>query len=72
MGILNNDCYSVNVVYKLPPFYPPVTEGFDSNDSLSDFDLDNLVSWGLSFIRLHVAWEGVEPVRGQYNYTYLE
>ncbi|CAK62820.1 unnamed protein product (macronuclear) [Paramecium tetraurelia] len=64
--------HGVNVVYKLPPFYPPVSEGFDPNDSLSDFDLDNLISWGMTFIRLHVAWEGVEPVRGQYNYTYLE
>ena len=23
-------------------------------------------------IRLHVAWEGVEPQRGHYNYTYIE
>lgn len=51
-------------MYKLAPFYPPITDTFDSNDSLSDFDLDNLVSWGMNFIRLHVAWEGVEPLRG--------
>jgi endoglycosylceramidase len=26
----------------------------------------------MNVIRLYVAWEGVEPVRGQYNMTYLQ
>ncbi len=25
----------------------------------------------MNVIRLHVAWEGVEPARGMYNYSYL-
>ena len=46
MGIFFYFYMSVNVVYKVAPFYPPISEGFDPNDSLSDLDLDNLVSWG--------------------------
>lgn len=26
----------------------------------------------MNIIRLHVAWEGVEPVRGKYNFTYIK
>jgi endoglycosylceramidase len=26
----------------------------------------------MNVIRLHVAWEGVEPAKGQYNYTYIK
>lgn len=60
------------MIYKIAPFYPPVLDGFDSNNSLSEFDMDNLLSWGMNFIRLYVSWEGVEPVKGQYNATYLQ
>ena len=63
--------HGVNVVYKLPPFYPP-SETFDANYSLADEDLKNLNDWGMNVIRLHIAWEGVEPARGEYNHTYLE
>ena len=56
--------FIVNVIYKTPPFYPPILEGFDSNDSLSEIDLENLISWGMNFIRLYVSWEGVEPIKG--------
>lgn len=63
--------HGVNVVRKLAPFYPDL-EHFHSNNSLTDMDLENLRSWGFNMIRLHVAWEGVEPTRGQYNYTYIE
>jgi endoglycosylceramidase len=52
--------HGVNVVYKTFPFYPETT-GFDSNYSLSREDLLNLRNWGFNSIRLHVAWEGVEP-----------
>lgn len=26
----------------------------------------------MNVIRLHAAWEGVEPEKGVYNYTYIE
>ena len=26
----------------------------------------------MNLIRLYVSWEGTEPVKGQYNVTYLE
>jgi len=64
--------HGVNAIYKLAPFYPPVLDGFDPDLSLSETDFQNLRSWGLNFIRLHVAWEGVEPQRNQYNNTYLD
>ena len=35
-------------------------------------DLDNLVDWGFNSIRLGVMWPGVEPIRGEYNDTYLQ
>lgn len=63
--------HGVNAVYKTHPFHPQTT-GFDSNSSLSDIDLYTLKSLGMNVIRLHVAWEGVEPKKGEYNYTYLE
>ncbi len=62
--------HGVNAVQKLFPFYPKL-DHFDSNYSLSDMDLANLRGWGLNVIRLHVAWEGVEPKKGVYNYTYI-
>ena len=63
--------HGVNAIFKTFPFYPD-TEGYDSNNSLSDIDLYNLRSFGMNVIRLNVPWEGVEPQRGEYNYTYLE
>lgn len=56
--------HGVNVVYKPFPFYPPNLDTFDPNDSFSFEDLRNLKKWGLNVIRLHVAWEGVEPAKG--------
>ncbi len=63
--------HGVNAVYKLPPFYPPVLDKFDPNLSLSPQDFQNLRGWGFNVIRLHIAWEGVEPTRGHYNDTYI-
>jgi len=63
--------HGVNAVYKLEPFYPPILDHFDPTLSLSPQDFQNLRSWGFNFIRLHIAWEGVEPTRGNYNDTYI-
>ena len=62
--------HGVNAIYKLFPFIP-LSSGFDKDNSLSEVDFANLKNWGLTFIRLYMPWEGVEPVRGQYNYTLL-
>lgn len=63
--------HGVNTVYKVYPFHPDLTK-FSANYSLTDHDLYNLKHWGMNAIRLHCAWEGLEPQRGIYNYTYLE
>ena len=33
--------------------------------------MQNLNSWGLNVIRLYVPWEGLEPIKGEFNYTLL-
>jgi endoglycosylceramidase len=60
----------VNVVYKIPP-YIPESDVYDSQTSLTDADIDQLVDWGFNLVRLGVMWEAVETVRGVYNQTYL-
>lgn len=59
------------MVYKIHPFYPPITDRFHPEDSLADIDLENLRDWGFNMIRLYVAWEAVEPTRKNYNLNYL-
>lgn len=55
--------HGVNVVYKIAPFLPDGQE-FHPQNSLSDKDIDDLVSWGFNWVRLGVTWESVETVRG--------
>ena len=62
--------HGMNVVYKEPPFHPRRTE-YNADDSLVQEDFENFRQWGLTSIRLYMAWEGFEPARHQYNYTYL-
>lgn len=62
--------FSVNVVYKIAPFYPDLYN-FNTNTSLTDKDLQNLRTWGFNVIRLYLSWEGTEPKRGQYDTNYL-
>jgi len=64
--------HGVNAIYKLNPAYPPILDRFDPALSLAPVDFENLRSWGFNIIRLYVAWEATEPVRGQYNQTYLD
>ena len=63
--------HGVNAVYKIPPWYPE-TEGFDPKNSLTDIDAKTLKSWGFNVVRLGVMWPGVEPTKGNYNFTYLD
>ena len=52
--------HGVNAVYKTHPFHPDLVN-FSTNYSLTDHDLYNLKHWGMNTIRLHAAWEGIEP-----------
>ena len=63
--------HGVNAVYKTHPFHPNIVD-FSTNYSLTDHDLLNLKNWGMNVIRLHAAWEGLEPQKGVYNYSYVE
>ena len=58
-------------VYKPFPYYPS-NGTFDPQLSLNQQDVDFLVENGFSIVRLYVAWQGVEPAKGEYNSTYLE
>lgn len=58
-------------VYKVFPYHPKLGT-FDPFDSLSQQDMQFLKDNGFNVVRLYVAWPGVEPVRGQYNMTYLQ
>merc|ERR1712195_55934 len=67
--------HGVNVVYKVDPYLPntqPESAIIDSQNSLDDADIDNLVKWGFNFVRLGVMWEGVETADGVYNEKYLK
>lgn len=60
------------MVYKVDPFYPPNLYNFDPQNSFCEQDASDLAIWGFNVIRLDVAWEGFEPVKDNYNYTYLD
>ncbi|KAI9332165.1 Endoglycoceramidase [Zopfochytrium polystomum] len=61
-----------NVVYKAAPWHPDISPNADPQWSFNQQDIDILVSHGVTAIRLGVMWPGVEPVRGEYNTTYLD
>lgn len=52
--------HGVNVVYKIPPYLPNLTQ-FDPQNSLTNDDLNNLYHWGFNVIRLYTSWMGVNP-----------
>jgi len=63
--------HGVNVVYKLPPFLPNLTD-FDPQNSLTDVDLNNLQQWGFNVIRFYTSWMGVNPKsENEINQDYL-
>ena len=63
--------HGVNVVYKVAPYIPD-DQTFDSQNSMTDKDIDDLVSWGFNLVRLGVMWESVETAPGKYNQTYMD
>ncbi|KAL4454588.1 hypothetical protein ABPG74_021793 [Tetrahymena malaccensis] len=62
--------HGVNAVPKSFPYIPNI-DIFDPCMSLTDKDFQNMKEWGLNAIRLGTMWPGVEPMKGQYNETYL-
>ncbi|EWC44765.1 hypothetical protein DRE_06543 [Drechslerella stenobrocha 248] len=63
--------HGTNMVNKKFPFHKDVTT-FIPGRSLVDHDIQILKSMNVNLVRLGVHWAGVEPVRGQYNQTYLD
>jgi len=45
---------------------------YDSQNSLTDSDIDDLVKWGFNLVRLGVMWEAIETSEGVYNETYVK
>ena len=56
--------HGINMVYKLPPYYPAAI-GFGDNDAAF------LRSIGFTAVRVGVLWEAVEPQPGVYDDSYL-
>jgi endoglycosylceramidase len=64
--------HGVNVVYKVPPYIPNLTT-FDPQNSLTEYDLNNLHQWGFNVIRFYTSWMGVNPKSANdINREYLE
>lgn len=64
--------HGVNVVYKIPPYLPNLTN-FDPQNSLTDDDLANLHQWGFNVVRLYTSWMGVNPTSPtEVDRTYLD
>eukprot|EP01101_Sappina_pedata_P006105 TRINITY_DN2952_c0_g1_i2.p1 TRINITY_DN2952_c0_g1~~TRINITY_DN2952_c0_g1_i2.p1 ORF type:complete len:493 (-),score=126.54 TRINITY_DN2952_c0_g1_i2:52-1530(-) len=64
--------HGTNVVYKGFPYHPATTGSFTFDMSFVEEDAQLLQQWGMNAIRLGMMWPGVEPVRGQYNESYIQ
>ena len=60
-----------NVVVKGPPWLPDPGE-FSDDISLNEKDFEDMRAMGLNHLRLGMMWPGLEPLPGQYNYTYMD
>src|SRR4030088_2421106 len=56
--------HGINMVYKLPPYYPAAA-GFGDDDAVF------LARIGFNAVRVGVIWEAVEPSPGVYDHAYL-
>lgn len=63
--------HGTNVVMKEPPWYRPL-EWVPGVSSFGEQDVQNLHDLGINIVRLGHSWAGAEPVRGQYNQTFLD
>ncbi|KAF9175811.1 hypothetical protein BGX21_003935 [Mortierella sp. AD011] len=63
--------HGTNMVSKSPPWHLNVNT-FVPGRSIVEKDIEFLKSINVNSIRLGVHWAGVEPVRGQYNQTFLD
>jgi len=63
--------HGVNAIVKGVPYIPTI-DRWDQDISLTVKDFQTLQLLGLNVIRLGVMWPGLEPVRGEYNITYLD
>ncbi|KAF9925208.1 hypothetical protein FBU30_004966 [Linnemannia zychae] len=63
--------HGINMVKKSHPWHLDV-EKFVSGWSFVDRDIELLRKMNINSVRLGVHWAGVEPVRGQYNQTFLD
>lgn len=63
--------HGTNVVMKEPPWYRPA-EWVPGVSSFGTKDVENMHDLGLNIVRLGHHWAGAEPVRGEYNETFLD
>ncbi|KAG0270698.1 hypothetical protein DFQ27_000049 [Actinomortierella ambigua] len=63
--------HGTNMVYKEFPWHHDLTN-FKPSWSIVEKDIQTLKDLNINSVRLGVHWAGVEPVRGQYNQTYLD
>lgn len=63
--------HGTNVVMKESPWYRPL-EWVPGVSSFGEQDAQNMHDLGLNIVRLGHSWAGAEPVRGEYNETFLE
>ncbi|KAJ9300243.1 CAZyme family GH5 [Paecilomyces variotii] len=63
--------HGTNVVMKEPPWHRPM-EWTPGVSSFGQQDVQNLHDLGLNIVRLGHSWAGAEPVRGEYNQTFLD
>ena len=63
--------HGTNAVVKGPPFVPD-SRNFSVDISMAKEDFEWMQRLGLNVLRLGVLWSGVEPLRGQYNSSYLD
>ena len=63
--------HGTNSITKGPPWIAD-SQSFSTDISMAKEDFEWMQRLGLNVLRLGLMWPGVEPVRGQYNETYLD